>query len=775
MADPIRPSRSGGPKPLFITFYSFKGGVGRTMALLNVANILAGLGRHVLMIDVDLEAPGLTLFQDRTLGAGTSQKQQGLVDAFRAFLDTPEDAALMDDSPERFMNLYVRQDLPFPGSLKRRDGGYLDLLPVGRLDETYERTLYGLDFGEVFEAGVGKPMIDRLKALLTDTGRYDYVLIDSRTGFSDEGSICTRFLGDYLVVLTGLNRQNLRGTARFLERSGLTDRKGRIAMVASPVPLFYEEVRAERLKVAEQMLADVGVDVPLDIQIPYHPLLALDEDPNVQPLHKTDLDGAYQELTAVLRQWANDVPETRIQEVLNLVSQGQENRALVIFTEVGEENPQLALQTVNSVGFLLVEQSPRAVIPLLTHALRLEDHTHPTQQLGRLFEMLAAAQHRSGASARSVDAYEQALAIHREIGDYHREGIVLINLGTVYLRLGEVKPAIEYYEQALDIGQATEDQHLKGGALAKLGSVRLRLGEVKPAVECYELALAIHREIGDHSGEGSILGNLGAVYLQLGDMKRAIEYYEKALVISRATESKYRYLEGGILVSLGAVYLQSGEVKRAIEYCEQALSISREVSDRRHEAFALGNLGIAHARFNDPTKSRKYTMESFKIAEELGHPPLAASLNLDQITALSYLDDESILETLRKRWPLITDHASAFERAQAHVVRARVLAKQGQPEEATESAEAALEFYFPRSVDSVWSREAKEILHEIKNSTKRVQQHLSRARVFLKHGRLEAAAESAHAALEVYRPGSTNSELAEAAREILRKIESGEA
>jgi hypothetical protein len=42
-----------------ITFYSYKGGTGRSMALANVAWILATNGRRVLVVDWDLEAPGL--------------------------------------------------------------------------------------------------------------------------------------------------------------------------------------------------------------------------------------------------------------------------------------------------------------------------------------------------------------------------------------------------------------------------------------------------------------------------------------------------------------------------------------------------------------------------------------------------------------------------------------------------------------------------------------------------------------------------------------------
>jgi MinD-like ATPase involved in chromosome partitioning or flagellar assembly len=42
-----------------VTFYSWKGGVGRTMALANAAVQLARAGLNVLMVDWDLEAPGL--------------------------------------------------------------------------------------------------------------------------------------------------------------------------------------------------------------------------------------------------------------------------------------------------------------------------------------------------------------------------------------------------------------------------------------------------------------------------------------------------------------------------------------------------------------------------------------------------------------------------------------------------------------------------------------------------------------------------------------------
>lgn len=45
-----------------VTFYSYKGGVGRTFALANIGTLLSSWGYKVLCIDWDLEAPGLHLY-----------------------------------------------------------------------------------------------------------------------------------------------------------------------------------------------------------------------------------------------------------------------------------------------------------------------------------------------------------------------------------------------------------------------------------------------------------------------------------------------------------------------------------------------------------------------------------------------------------------------------------------------------------------------------------------------------------------------------------------
>src|ERR1041384_1466166 len=80
-----------------VTFYSYKGGVGRSMAVANVALLLArDHGRRVLVVDWDLEAPGLHRFfnmSDEDLGKGVID----YLDNYKTLIKTPSDKISRED------------------------------------------------------------------------------------------------------------------------------------------------------------------------------------------------------------------------------------------------------------------------------------------------------------------------------------------------------------------------------------------------------------------------------------------------------------------------------------------------------------------------------------------------------------------------------------------------------------------------------------------------------------------------------------------------------
>src|SRR6516225_3191088 len=72
-------------KARIVTFYSYKGGTGRSMALANVAWILAANGKRVAVIDWDLEAPGLHRYLHPYLRDPELLDSSGIIDFVMAY------------------------------------------------------------------------------------------------------------------------------------------------------------------------------------------------------------------------------------------------------------------------------------------------------------------------------------------------------------------------------------------------------------------------------------------------------------------------------------------------------------------------------------------------------------------------------------------------------------------------------------------------------------------------------------------------------------------
>ncbi|HEY3468325.1 MAG TPA: CATRA system-associated protein [Amycolatopsis sp.] len=175
------------------TFYSFKGGVGRSFTLANVAVLLARWGHRVLCLDWDLEAPGLVDYFRPRLPRGPGGGVVDLVDDFRR---------------GRFA----------PGAhvLRLKGVGELDFIAAGREEPGYIGQVQEIDWEGLYDEGFGEYLDKCREQWAAD---YDFVLIDSRTGISDIGGICTAHLPDHLVLLFTANRQSVLGAMEAARRA----------------------------------------------------------------------------------------------------------------------------------------------------------------------------------------------------------------------------------------------------------------------------------------------------------------------------------------------------------------------------------------------------------------------------------------------------------------------------------------------------------------------------------------------------------------------------
>src|SRR5262245_5055220 len=127
---------SGASTPRIITFYSYKGGTGRSMALANVAWILASNAKRVLLLDWDLEAPGLHRYFHPFLQDKSLSSSEGIIDFV---VDFAFEAVSIADTPDKNWYVPYANILRYASSLNWEfpKPGTLDFVPAGRQGPDY--------------------------------------------------------------------------------------------------------------------------------------------------------------------------------------------------------------------------------------------------------------------------------------------------------------------------------------------------------------------------------------------------------------------------------------------------------------------------------------------------------------------------------------------------------------------------------------------------------------------------------------------------------------
>jgi tetratricopeptide (TPR) repeat protein len=292
-----------------VTFYSFKGGTGRTMALANVAWILASNGLKVLVLDWDLDSPGLHRYFHPFLDPAKVAATSGIIELIT---DYAWDATQGADRSVDWTRDYA-QILPHAISVNWEfpDDGTLDFVSAGRQNRDYSSAVTAIDWDNFYDRLGGGQFFDALRADMK--AHYDYTLIDSRTGLSDIADICTVHLPDILVDCFTLNDQSIEGAAAIARN--IEQRYHYRNIQVLPVPMRIDE--------AEKDKADVGLATArarfgslrmgtgafeeneywAAVPIPYKPFYAFEETLAVfgdAPKSPLSLLGAYERLATAV-------------------------------------------------------------------------------------------------------------------------------------------------------------------------------------------------------------------------------------------------------------------------------------------------------------------------------------------------------------------------------------------------------------------------------------------------------------------------------------------
>ncbi len=665
-------SRAVGPeKSRVFTFYSYKGGVGRTMAVANLACWLAHRhGLKVACIDWDLEAPGLHYYlgwPDEEL-----RTRSGLVEYLHDFRSEVRHGAT-GVAPNVCEYLLP----PAERIAAQIKFGEVRLLHCGRTDPLYLHRVKELDWKRFYEEEQGFSIVQTLRLQLLDS--FDVVLIDARAGQADVGVTPTVQLPDTVVLLFTSNRQSLEGSIQIARR--LIAHPLRRDQEIGPPHLLFTPARVfpavdayatwlnQDVRPALATLRETGMLLPEDISedllregLPVAPhasvdeqIVVFDESPRVRELTHAyrNLAQALANLHQGLNAWTMEKPDADSErlsldalkkQIAEASQRGDSDKVAQLQWLAGKkatedrrvDEAEAFLQaaiafyagrgsayaaeygfSLLALGDLRVQQLKEAEAMLLYEkALTLLRETEEKSGQGLILLAMGNLRAKEGAYPEALRLYEEAQILLRESGTKNGQSVALHMMANALAKAGHPAQALTMYEEALILDREQENKRGQSAALHAMGNLTAEMGGNADAIPLYEEALVLDREMGDKLGQGMTLHGMGNVRAKQGDLTDALRLYEEALVLKRDAGDKRG--QGVTLHAMGNARVQQADHAEALRLYEEALALKREAGDKLGQGVTLHEMGNVRAQQGDHADALRLYEEALALDREAG-------------------------------------------------------------------------------------------------------------------------------------------------------------
>lgn len=209
--------------------------------------------------------------------------------------------------------------------------------------------------------------------------------------------------------------------------------------------------------------------------------------------------------------------------------------------------------------------------------------------------------HLGGRAWEALQCYERVLQGWRKLRCRHEEGMVRVDMGTLYASLGDLDRALESYREALAL--IPEGSAARGAALSQIGNAYLRAGLPWRALLRFRQAL-------ESGGSAAALNGMGIAWQRLGKPAGALPLFERSLALLDTPSAK-----ATAWCNIGRLHLSLGRPRPAASAFERALSIG--AGDRASRAEALSGLARAARLQGDPDTARRRMEQALAEIESL--------------------------------------------------------------------------------------------------------------------------------------------------------------
>jgi tetratricopeptide (TPR) repeat protein len=651
-----------------VTFYSYKGGAGRTMSLANIACLLAAAGHRVLAIDWDLEAPGLHRYLHPFLPDPDLSKTPGIIDLvwdYAAAAARPGSAEGHQFEPLSLADPgHVATATSFPTEGPDATG-CLHMIGAGMQNSAYADRVRTFDWAALFSRLDGAAFIKCLGEKCRTA--YDFTLIDSRTGIADTAGITTVLLPDRVVLCFTPNRQSVLGIRAIGESIQAARPSLRLLPVVARVEKGVEGWREAQIFYRSQLDHLLPPSATQATRAAYWGATEIVHYPNY----------ALGELLAAFYDSPKE-PNSLLSDMRRLVSRTIESEfmsssdgfAAPEFSEQARRHYLRRIQfrdpRISELQAALDGDAPSALIAIssLLADLRREADPDPEwlKQIAPMLSNLSAHLSSLGRGEDALAAAEETVRLYRALTEARPDAFMpelarsLSNLVNTQSALGRREDALAAAEEAARLrralAEARPDAFTPDLALSlnNLANMLSDLGRREEALAAGEEAVRHYRALAEARPDAftpdlamslttfaTILSDLGRREEALASAEEAVHLYRD---LARVRPDAFRPGLAMSLTTFANRLSDLGRGEEALAAGEEAVRLRRVLAEARPDAFtpdlalslnnlvymlsALGRREDALAAANEAVRLRRVLAEA---RPEAFTPNLAASLN----------------------------------------------------------------------------------------------------------------------------------------------------
>ncbi|MEH2041037.1 tetratricopeptide repeat protein [Nostoc sp.] len=217
---------------------------------------------------------------------------------------------------------------------------------------------------------------------------------------------------------------------------------------------------------------------------------------------------------------------------------------------------------------------------------------------------------------QSLECFQQALAIDRELRKAEDEASELWDIGRIYKDWGKYEEAIAHFQQSRDLYEQLGLEKDVSTMWYWLASCYREWGKYEQAFECQEKCLVQRQRLEDQAG-------IASAYFELGRIHQAWGKYEQAIAHHQQSRDLYEQLGKEKDVAnqwywLGDCYRQWGKYEQALECQQKCLAQRQRLQDEPAIASTYFQLGWIHQSWGKYEQAIAHHQQSRDLYEQLG-------------------------------------------------------------------------------------------------------------------------------------------------------------